>query len=264
MNDHDQLLGPALRDRMRSENPDLERLAASSLSAGRRLRRRRTALVVAGTAAAVAGIGVGGALLSGGSDGTAVEDPGLVAGAPEPEGLAVGQVLDLGNGLTGTVVAETKAVHILGASTRRGAGTDLAVLLSGPVAAIETYWSGGFGDLFETWPGLTVAVELLDARALSMLGLTEEIPVTAPTGWTCEWFLMDDKASCTAEDGGVAGLVIRDAADHAAWTSDPDKGANADVFVTDVHDGIFISVQGGQGTTSAEIQELGASLEWID
>jgi hypothetical protein len=88
--------------------------------------------------------------------------------------------------------------------------------------------------------------------------------VTVGAGWTCEWFLVDDKASCTAGDGGVASLVIRDAADRAAWLGSTDKGADPSVFTTEAHDGIFLSVQGGEGTTDAEVRELGKSLTWVE
>lgn len=259
------LVGPALRERLRDERPDLEHLAASSLSAGRRISRRRRLAVsgaVAGVAA-VAAVSVAAAALGGA--GTARD--GSVATPPTtgaPAGLRVGQVLDLGDGLSGTVGKEEDAVHVLGSSSVPGAGTGFAVFVAGPVARIEAWWSSGFGTLTEDWPGIVVAVSQADADALGMLGMVDEPPVTVPSGWTCEWFLTDDKAACTSADGGVAGLVIRDAADREAWLSSPDKGAGPGVHTTEAHDGIFISVQGGQGTTDAEIQELGAGLAWVD
>lgn len=72
MNDIDTLIGPALRERMRSEQPDLEHLAAVSLRAGVRLRRRRQVATVAGGAAAVAVVGVAASQAGGG---TTARDP---------------------------------------------------------------------------------------------------------------------------------------------------------------------------------------------
>lgn len=74
MNDIDTLIGPALRERMRSEQPDLEHLAGRSLRAGLRLRRRRRVATAAGGTAAVAVVGVGVAVSQGGS-GTTARDP---------------------------------------------------------------------------------------------------------------------------------------------------------------------------------------------
>ena len=148
--------------------------------------------------------------------------------------------------------------------TLPGPGTGFVALVSGPTDRIDTWWAEGFGTLTQDWPGITVAVSMADADALGMLGKVDKAPVTAPAGWTCEWFLSDDKAACTSTDGGVAGLVIRDAADHDEWLSSPDKGADPGVYVTDVHDGIFISVEGGQGTTDAEVTTLGEGLAWVD
>lgn len=266
MNDHDTLLGPALRDRLRSEQPDLERLAAVALRTGTRLRRRRTATLVAGTAAAIAGIGLGGALLSGGGSGStgAVDEPDLVASGPAAPGLTVGQVLDLGDGLSGAVTADATGIYVMGSSTRPGEGTGLVVVVSGPVDRIEAFWSEGFGSLLTDWPGITVAISTTDAESLGMLGSVDRPPVTVGAGWTCEWFLVDDKAACTAPDGGVASLAIRDAADRASWLGSTDKGDDPSVFATQAHDGIFLTVQGGRGTTEDEIRELGASLRWVD
>ncbi|TNM39540.1 hypothetical protein FHP29_11680 [Nocardioides albidus] len=261
----DPLVGPALRERLSDERPDLEHLAASSLASGRALRRRRLAVsgAVLGVATATA-VAVAAGLLSGG--GTAARDRS-VATAPTTApaaALRVGQVLDLGNGLTATIRTDTTGLYELGSSTLPGAGTGFVALVSGPTDQIETWWSGGFGTLTEDWPGITVAVSMADADALGMLGKVDQAPVTAPAGWTCEWFLVDDKASCTSTDGGVAGLVIRDAAERDAWLSSADKGADPGVYTTEARDGIFISVQGGQGTTSAEIKALGEGLVWVD
>jgi hypothetical protein len=71
MTDFDDRIGPALRDRLRTEQPDLEHLATASLRAGLRLRRRRRVATVAGGTAAFAVVGVGVAVTQGGSGTTA-------------------------------------------------------------------------------------------------------------------------------------------------------------------------------------------------
>jgi hypothetical protein len=265
--DHlDPLVGPALRERLRDERPDLEHLAATSLASGQRLRRRRRLAVsgaVAGVAA-VAAVSVVAGVMTG--DGTAARDRSVATNptSAPAAGLQVGQVLDLGDGLTATIRTDRTGLYELGSSTVPGAGTGFVALVSGPTDRIDTWWSDGFGTLTEDWPGITVAVSMADADALGMLGKVDQAPVTAPAGWTCEWFLADDKAACTATDGGVASLVIRDAAERDAWLSSSDKGADPSVFTTEAHDGIFISVQGGKGTTNAEIKALGEGLVWVD
>jgi len=88
MNDIDTLIGPALRERMRSEQPDLEHLAGSSLRAGLRLRRRRRVATVASGTAAVAVVGVGVAVTQGGG-GTTASDPDVATStSPEPSPTA--------------------------------------------------------------------------------------------------------------------------------------------------------------------------------
>ncbi|MBM7520231.1 hypothetical protein [Nocardioides nitrophenolicus] len=260
------LVGPALRERVRDERPDLEHLAATALASGRRLRRRRR-LAASGALAGVAAVvvvSVAASALSGG--GTAARDRS-VAAAPTtsaaPSGLQVGQVLDLGNGLTATIRDDENGLYELGGSMATGAGTGFVAVVSGPVDVIQQWWSDGFA-LPQDLPGITFAISMADAEALGMLGKVDRPPVTVPAGWTCEWYLVDDKAGCTSADGGVASLVIRDAAERDAWLSSPDKGADPGVYVTEAHDGIFLSVQGGQGTTDAEIRQLGEGLVWVD
>lgn len=67
-------LGTALHERVRDEHPDLDRLISVSTRAGARLRRRRTAVVTLGCAAAVvAVVGIAGLPLG---EGTAGSEPG--------------------------------------------------------------------------------------------------------------------------------------------------------------------------------------------
>ncbi|WP_182376514.1 hypothetical protein [Nocardioides sp. WS12] len=262
--DHDPYLGIALRDRVRGEQPDLEQLATASLKAGTRLRRRRRIGITAGAVAGVAAIALATSQLGGGTTAT---DPDVAASSsvsPAAPTLHVGQVLDLEYGLKGTVRTDADGLYELGGDSRTGAGTGFVLVVDGLTGDIEDWWSEGFGTLTQDWPGITVAVSMAKADDLGMLGKVDKAPVSVAAGWTCEWYLVDDKADCESADGGVASLVIRDAADRAAWLGSPDKGDDPGVFTTEAHDGIFISVQGGQGTTNAEIQELGESLTWVD
>lgn len=44
----------------------------------------------------------------------------------------------------------------------------------------------------------------------------------------------------------------------------PDKaGPGSGTYLTEDHGDIFISVQGGQGATDAELRSLTGSLEWV-
>lgn len=67
-------------------------------------------------------------------------------------------------------------------------------------------------------------------------------------GWDCG-VPADDKIPCTGPDGAAATIVVRPASDHDAWVSDPDKKGSA-IWVSELHDNYFVSVQGGLGATS--------------
>ncbi len=262
MNDR---LSTQLRTELQHFSPDLGRLARGSLASGRRRRHVRRAGIALVGIGAVAGVGVFGVLVTGSDVGPAVvRDDSLVAGAPDGPELRVGQVIDVGRGLNGTIVESTAGLEILGFSDFDGPGAGFVVLVDGPAPRLSSWWAHGFGLLGATYPDITVVITKAKKAAIDALNTPDEGPVIAPAGWTCEWYLVDDKAACASADGGVAGLVIRDAADRAAWVADPDKGDDPAVYTTEAHDGIFITVQGGQGTANAEIQELGAGLVWGD
>lgn len=110
MKDLDTLIGPALRERMRSELPDLEHLAGSSLRAGLRLRRRRRVATVAGGTAAVAVVGVGVAVAQGGG-GTTAADPD-VATSMSPEPTATATVTEAGASVTAPASEPTLPVTL--------------------------------------------------------------------------------------------------------------------------------------------------------
>ena len=268
MNDPETSFRTALRDRVGDQHPDYARLSAGAISAGSRIRRRRRLAVTVGVAAGVGAFTAGGVGLSDLLATTAVDDAPLGAASapsasasPSTATLAAGQSLDLGNGVTGQVVtndeAKTMDITIRTASARSGSGTGLTIVLTGQAAAVEQVWSNG--TLLEDYLGVTIATDGLRQ------GLVEAAPVEQPEGWTCEWYLIDNKASCTAEDGGVAGLVIRPAEDYPDWSKSPEKaGPGSGSYITPVHGDIFISVQSGEGTTDAELGALANSLRWTD
>lgn len=266
MNDPETSFRTALHERVADQHPDYARISAGAISAGSRIRRRRRITGAVGAAAAVGAFTAGGLGLSQFLTTTAVDQAPLgAAGAPSASAstapLASGQSLDLGDGVTGQVVtndvAKTMDITIQSASARPDAGTGFTIVLSGPAGAVEQKWSSG--TLLEDYPGVTIATE--GAR----VGLVDEIPVEQPPGWTCEWYLIDDGASCTSEDGGVAGLVIRPAEDYPDWSKSADKaGPGSGSYITPLHGDIFISVQSGEGTTDAELEALASSLRWTD
>ncbi|MER7556458.1 hypothetical protein ABTZ46_05920 [Nocardioides sp. NPDC126508] len=266
MNDPETSFRTALRERVADQHPDYARLSADAISAGSRIRRRRRLAVTVGAAAAVGAFAAGGIGLSQLLSTTAVDQAPLgAAGAPSasasPAALVSGQTMDLGNGLTGLVVtnaeAETMEITIQSSSSITGPGTGFTMVVSGPEQAVQDYWADGF-PISQEYIGLRMATEGLPH------GLVSTVPVEVPKGWTCEWSLIDDGASCTSQDGGVAALVIRPAEDYEAWSTSADKaGPGSGAYVTDLHGEIFISVQSGRGTTDAELEALASSLRWV-
>jgi hypothetical protein len=81
-------------------------------------------------------------------------------------------------------------------------------------------------------------------------------------GWRQVGTVADDKQSLQGPHGAVADIVWRAAADYDAWVSSSDKGNDPGVWTSKVHDGVFVSIQAGQGTSDAMVQALGASLTW--
>ena len=105
----------------------------------RRRRVRRAGFAVAGLTA-VAGISIIGAQTVAGDSGpTVVKDAAWAAedGSPDSAELQVGQVLDLDDGVTGTITDEAAGLYVLGASTRHGPGSGSVVVASGPTHAID-------------------------------------------------------------------------------------------------------------------------------
>lgn len=72
--------------------------------------------------------------------------------------------------------------------------------------------------------------------------------------------VVDDKQSLSGPGGAVADIVWRPASDYARWISG--EKSDPSVWTSAVHDGVFVTIQGGLNTTNADIQALGASLTW--
>lgn len=71
-------------------------------------------------------------------------------------------------------------------------------------------------------------------------------------GWTCDYFPVDDKASCTTPGSTGVSIVVRPAADHAAWAGQPDKGADpTTLWTSPVHRNYFVTVQGRRSDLGA-------------
>lgn len=193
--DLDTLIGPALRERMLSERPDLEHLAGASLRAGLRLRRRRRVATVAGGTAAVAVVSVGVAVAQG-AGGTTAADPDIATStSPEP--------------------------------TPRATVTETDASVTAPAGE----------------PTLPVT---LDAR-----------------GWTCESYPVDEKMWCTKKGTDGISVVVRDGAEHDAWTGSADKGGSA-LWTSPVHGNYFVSIQGGQPLAPADLQAVIDGLRFAD
>ena len=264
--------------------PDVDRLLAGAMRDGQRLQRRRR-ISYAGAGLAVAAIASAGAVAVGSQSGSgtatdlvpAASGPADVTSS-DPAALQPGQTFDLGRGVTGTVIACTstrpsgeagvspdcvlpKDYYIPEASTIPGSGTGFAIVLGGPAQAVEDFWSdGGGATMTDQYHGITFAIPA-SSSLVQPVYQGQAVAIHVP-GWKLVGEVGDDKQSLQGPHGAVADIVWRPASEHADWVSNPDKGANAGTWVSDVHDGIFVSIQAGQGTTAADIQALGASLTW--
>jgi hypothetical protein len=201
-----------------------------------------------------------------------------VAGGPAPTSLQAGQVFHLGHRVTGTVVSCTRgkrdpiggnpscvlpagAYQEAGHSDIRGAGTGFAIVLTGPSDAVEEFWSKGLqSPLLDGYHGLTYVLPA-DSPLVKPVYQGQAVAIHL-AGWKQIGTVADDKQSIAGPGGAVADIVWRPASEHAAWVTDSDKGANASTRTSPVHHGVFVTIQGGQGTSSADVQALGASLTW--
>jgi hypothetical protein len=261
-----------------SARPDLDRLLAGALRDGRRLRRRRRIGYAAGglaMAAVVTGSAIGAAHLGGGTSATELQPAASGAATPPPTSpgvagttLKVGDTLTLPHGLTGTVVrckdegmtCGSTQGHWLGASGASGSGTGLAVVLSGPAAAAETYWSNGFGDLTSRYPGIAILVSNSLWPEIDPAVYSGQDVRIGLAGWSQVGGVADDKQSLKGPHGAVADIVWRKASGYDEWMSGEKNDPTT--WTSTVHDGVFVTIQAGRGTTTADIQALGASLTW--
>jgi hypothetical protein len=261
MTDFDSRLGTALHERVAEVRPDLDHLVATSMRAGTRIRMRRRVGVSIAAAASVACVAAGAAVIAGGGSPRPASDHVGFAAEPSASATPSAAPLVAGDDLT---TPHGTTVHVELASRFQLTGEMLSAPSAGTAATFALVLPDGFvgGDLAwltTTYPGQIVATASAPAG-----GLVDQAPVEVTAkGWTCEWFLADDKASCRSAAGHVANLVIRPSAERASWLADADKGATPDVFTTEAHRQIFLTVQSGEGATTAEIQAIGDSLRWV-
>jgi hypothetical protein len=280
MNDLNTLMHAAVDD----ERPDLVALVDGAVRDGLRLRRRRRiGYVGAGlaVAAVVAGTAVGTAQLTGGTaarelqpaatDRTAASPSS--AAVPSPGPLAAGDTLALGKGLAGLVVLCTAGepdpvggnpdcvvpdgYHAVASSTIPGVGTGYAIVINGPTGATTDLMSRGYDGLTDQYPGITFA--LPDGSAVDAPTYTGQAVSIHLAGWKQVGSVADDKQTLEGPGGAVADIVWRPARVHAAWSS---MKSDPTTWMSPVHDGVFVTIQAGRGTTSAQVRALGASLTW--
>ncbi|MDH2416390.1 hypothetical protein [Nocardioides sp. CER19] len=243
MTDFDSRLGTALHDRVAGVHPDLDHLVAASTRAGTRIRLRRRAGVSLAAATGVAVVAVGGAQIAGGSDprqvdgGFAAEPRQTASAAPTPTKAP------LADGLVFSLHGRDVTVSRWGHSWVADLDSEAP---QSDVAAVK-----------ELYPRIT-AVTPWEA----LPPLVDHVPVTfSAPGWTCDLAGGDDKGGCTADDGRLVSVIWRRASDYAAFTA---KSADDGYFVSKVHDGLFVTLQPGQGTSKTAADELGATLHWVD
>jgi hypothetical protein len=257
MNDFDSQIGTALRDRVADVHPDLDRLLTTSVRAGTRIRARRRLGVSLAAAAGVVVVAVGGTQIAGGE--TRTVDGGVgIAAEPTVPALVAGSVLTAPSGTEIRVEGAAALQQRLQILAPPHASGRFVLLLADGYTRADVAWAK------RTYPGQALAAQPVAADPAAGSGRVDApVEVTAP-GWKCEWFLVDDKATCSGPDDKVAGLVIRSAKDYASWSADPDKGAGPGVYTTKPHGDVFISVQSGRGSSDADLESLGRSLRWLD
>lgn len=177
-------------------------------------------------------------------------DRSLAAGTRLRRRRCVGVALGAGGGLAAAAVSAVVLVNVLAGPQQ---AVDTPGFASAPPAESQQAPSEAVP------PCRTIAMpegKLERLRAMERLDdfrvgscLPQVLPVWLDLpGWNCG-VPADDKIPCTGPDGAAATIVVRPASDHDAWVSDPDKKGSA-IWVSELHDNYFVSVQGGLGATS--------------
>ena len=147
----------------------------------------------------------------------------------------------------------------MSASTIPAIGTGFAVVLTGPSKAVATFWSQGFqSPLLDGYDGLTYAVPA-DSPLVESVYQGRAVTIHL-AGWRQVGDVADDKQSLSGPGGAVADIVWRPASDYSNWVTG--EKADPSVWTSTLHDGVFVTIQGGLRTTNADIEALGASLTW--
>lgn len=259
--------------------PDVDRLLAVSVRVGTRMRRRRM-LRHAGAGVGVAAVATIAAVSVAAGGGTTARQVGPASVPRVTDGstaasLQAGEMLRLGDGVIGMVVPcpPGKPDPISGnpacvlpsnyrqvsVSTIPGAGTGFAVVLTGPDKAVAKLWSQGFqSPLLDGYDGLTYAVPA-DSPLVQSVYQGQAVTIHV-AGWTQVGEVADDKQSLSGPGGAVADMVWRPASDYSNWVTG--EKSDPSVWTSPLHDGVFVTIQGGLHTSNADIKALGASLTW--
>lgn len=253
----DDGLSTLLRDRVAGERTDLDVLVRAATTQGTRIRRHRRAAVAVGAAAGVVAVAGLGAAVAGGST-TNAEDAGFAAGpsstAPSPVALPdVGSRIHLPSGAVATVLDPT---------LRAGGAVLVPDDDPRPVLLLQTPKSPSPTDrayVERTYPGVRLVAHVVHPGHLRD---TPPVALNA-AGWSCEWYVEDDKGACTGPDGDVLSVVWRPAAEHDSFVSKTTSEGD-DYFITAVHGPLFASVQPGAGVSQRELDQVGRSLTWVD
>jgi len=255
-------LATLLRDRVAGEHLDLDVLTRAATTQGMRIRRRRRAGLAAGAVAAVALVAAGATGLAGlrsthpspesasWAGGGGATEP--ASGAPSPVALpSIGARITLPSGKVATVLDPDKPIG------------DTQVVKDDdprPILLLQTMKPMSEQDrayVVRTYPGTRLVGHAVHPGHLRD---TPPVEVTA-TGWSCEWYVEDDKGACTGPHGYAASLVWRSISDRDSFAA---KSGEDGYYLTEGHGGLFVAVQPAPGVPQAEVQRLGRSLTWVD
>jgi hypothetical protein len=105
-------------------------------------------------------------------------------------------------------------------------------------------------------PTAEPTAEPSDQRDEDPFPVTLEVP-----GWTCD-LPADEKFTCRG-DGTAVLVTVRPARSHDAYLNEPDK-ASPDQYVSDVHAGVFATINRMPDDHDTDLASLGAELQWTN
>lgn len=233
--------GTALREHADRTTIDLDRLATGAVRTGTRIRRRRRAGIGIAGLAAAAVITTPLAISQWGGD-SGVDDTS--DGVDVASGTSPAPNAELNE--EEQVVALLDRIGIVAAVDR----VNRVVAPSSSSISVD--------QRRELEEGLPPGwrVELRDP--VSREQVVDEVPVEIPEGWTCEWFLADDKGTCESDTGLLTAVVFRPESDYAKY-----EGGYDDYAVSELHHGYFMTIQPVPPMTKADAHDLAEAMEWV-